>query len=47
MIRSSLRGYNDAFIIVKGTVTVSGTSAQGVAVNNTNKKNIYKFCSIY
>ena len=38
MIRSNLRGYSDAFIIVKGTVTVSDTSAQGVAINNTNKK---------
>ena len=38
MIRSNLRGYSDAFIIVKGTVTVSDTSAQGVAINNTHKK---------
>ena len=37
MIRSSLCDYNDAQILVKGNITVPETSAQGAAVNNTNK----------
>ena len=45
MIRLSLCDYSDAYILVKGTITVPGTSAQGVPVNNTNKKVIFKSCA--
>ena len=31
-------------ILVKGTITVNNTVAAGVAVNNTNKKVIFKNC---
>ena len=41
-IRSSLSDYSDAYILVKGTVTVPNTTAAGTAVNNTNKKAIFK-----
>ena len=39
MIRSCLCDYSDAYILVKGTITVPDTSAAGAAVNNTNKFN--------
>ena len=38
MIRSNLCDYSDAYILAKGTVTVSNTEAAGTAVNNTNEK---------
>ena len=36
MLRSSLCAYSDAYILVKGTITVANTAAQGAAVNNVN-----------
>ena len=38
MLKSSLCDYSDAYILVKGTISVNNTAAQGVAANNTNKK---------
>ena len=37
MIRSTLCDYNDAYILVKGTIPVQNTKVQGTAVNDTNK----------
>ena len=45
MLKSSLRDYSDAYILVKGTITVNNTAAQGTAANNTNKKVIFKNCA--
>ena len=45
MIRSSLFDYSDAYILVKGTITVPNTEAAGAAVNNTNRKVIFKNCT--
>ena len=45
MLKSSLCDYSDAYILVKGTITVNNTAAQGAAVNNTNKKVIFKNCA--
>ena len=45
MIRSSLCDYSDAYMLVKGTVTIPNSTAAGVAVNNTNKKVIFKNCA--
>ena len=42
MIRSNLCDYSDAYILVEGTITVSNTAAAGLAVNDTNKKLIFK-----
>ena len=42
MVRSNLCDYSDAYILLKGTITVTNTAAAGVAVNNTNKKVIFK-----
>ena len=44
MLKSSLRDYSDAYILVKGTISVNNTAAQGAA-NNTNKKVILKNCA--
>ena len=41
MLKSSLCDYSDAYILVKGTISVNNTAA----VNNTNKKVIFKNCA--
>ena len=41
ILKSSLCDYSDAYILVKGTITVKNT----VAANNTNKKVIFKNCA--
>ena len=38
MLRSSLYDYRDAYILVKGNITVNNTAAAGAVANNTNKK---------
>ena len=45
MLKSSLCDYSDAYILVKRTISVNNTAAQGVAANNTNKKVIFKNCA--
>ena len=45
MLKSSLCDYSDAYILVKGTISVNNTAAQGTAANNTNKKVIFKNCA--
>ena len=45
MLKSSLCDYSNAYILVKGTISVNNTAAQGAAVNNTNKKVIFKNCA--
>ena len=42
MLKSRLCDYSDAWILVKGTITVPNTAATPVAVNNGNKKVIFK-----
>ena len=42
MLRSSLCDYSDAYILVKGNITVNNTVDDGAAANNTNKKVIFK-----
>ena len=38
IIRSSLCGYNDANVLIKGTIKFANTAAEGAAPNNRNKK---------
>ena len=45
MISSNLFPYSDAYIIVKGTITVPNTAAAAAAVNDSNKKLISKNCA--
>ena len=44
MLRSSLCDYSDAYILLKGNITVDNTANDGAAANNTNKKVIFKNC---
>ena len=45
MLKFSLCHYSDAYILVKGNITVNNTAADGAAANNTNKKVIFKNCA--
>ena len=45
MLKSSLYDYSDAYIHVRGTITVNNTAAADVDGNNTNKKIIFKNCA--
>ena len=42
MLRSILCDYSDAYILVKGNVSVNNTATDGAAANNTNIKVIFK-----
>ena len=44
-IKSSLCGYSDACILVKGTIAISNMTAAEATVNNTYKKVILKNCA--
>ena len=44
MLRSSLCDYSDAYILVKGNITVNNTAADDADANN-NKKVIFKNCA--
>ena len=46
MLRSSLCDYSDAYILVKGNISVNNnTAAEGAAANNASKKVILKNCA--
>ena len=44
MLKSSLCDYSDAYILVKGTITVNNTGT-AAASNNRNIKLIFKICA--
>ena len=48
-VTSSLCDYSDAFVLVKGTIAVNDTAAADADAdaNNTNKKVIFKNCSLF
>ena len=45
VLRPSLCDYSDAYVLVKGNITVNNTAADGAAANNTGKKVIFKNCA--
>ena len=45
MLRSSLCNYSDAYILVKGNISVKNTAAAGAAANDIGKKVIFKNCA--
>ena len=45
MLKFSLSDNKDAYILVKGTITVDNTAAADADANNTNKKVIFKNCA--
>ena len=47
MLRSSLCDYSDAYILVKGNITINNTAAEDAAANNTNNKEIFKNCASF
>ena len=47
MLRSSLCDYSDAYILVKGNISVSNNAGAGAAANNIGKKVIFKNCASF
>ena len=47
MLNPSLCDYSDAYILVKGTITVNNTAAVDADANNKNKKVIFKNCASF
>ena len=45
ILRSSLCDYSDAYIFIKGNITVNNTADAVAAAYNTNKKVIFKNCA--
>ena len=45
MLKSSICDYSEAYILVKGTITVNNTAAADADANNTNKKVTFKNCA--
>ena len=45
MLKASLCDYSDAYILVKGTISVNDTAAAAAVANNDNKKVIFKNCA--
>ena len=45
MSRSSLCDYTDAYMLVKGNISVNNTADDDAAENNANKKVIFKNCA--
>ena len=45
MLKSCLCDNSDAYILVKGTISVNNTAAAGAAENDINKKVIFKNCA--
>ena len=44
-LRSILYDYSDAYILVKGNISVNNTAGAGALANNINKKVIFKNCA--
>ena len=47
IIRWSLCVYSDSYILVKETIIFPNMAASSAAVNNTNKKVIFKICATF
>ena len=45
ILKSSLCDYSHAYILAKGTISVTNAAAAGAAANNINKKVIFKNCA--
>ena len=46
-IRSSLCDYSDAYILVKGTITVLNTAVASAALNNTKNLLVFNNCASF
>ena len=47
MLKSNLCDYNEPYILVKGTITVSNTEAEGANRVNVDKKLIFKNWTLF
>ena len=47
MLRSILCDYSDAYILVKRNITVNNTAAADADANDTDKKVIFKNCTLF
>ena len=47
MLRSILCDYSDAYILVKGNISVNNTAAAAASPNNANKKVIFRNCATF
>ena len=47
MLKSNLSSYSDAYILVKGTVTVRNTTVAPATVNNNGKEVVFKNCALF
>ena len=45
MLRSSLCDYSDAYILVKGNITVNNNAGAGAGVNNFDKRVLFRNCA--
>ena len=45
MLKCNFCHYSDAYVLVKGTITVNNTATADADANNTNKKVIIKICA--
>ena len=45
LLMSSFFNYSDAYILLKGNITVNNTAAADADANNTDKKVIFKNCA--
>ena len=45
MLRSSLCDYSDAYIFVKGTITIAPAPAQAANPDNNNREVVFKNCA--
>ena len=45
MLRPNICGYSDAYILVKGNISVNNTAGANADANNANKKAIFKNCA--
>ena len=45
ILKSNLCVYSDAYILIKGTITLNNTADADADANNTNKKVIFKDCA--
>ena len=47
MLKCSLCNFSDAYILIKGIITVPDTAATATAANNDNKNVLFKNCATF
>ena len=47
MLRSTLRDYSDAYILLKGNISVNNTAAANADASNIKKQVIFKNCASF